>query len=393
MQNSYILLRDHKESGSLSNEELLEIGLKETDLIWVEGQSMDWRSPREIPELKKLVAVRNYNSKINKTEEGVEPELPDSRSQQKKKNTGMQMPGTAAKDFGKYIRVGPSILSAFEKKEIHSQSITGYDSGVIKEAQPGYQLPKKQGNKIVVTNHLPDQVKKCAIYSGLVLAGALLMFLVLNLGGRKAAVVQQTIPSTEKSATSTATTSLNTSPPIPTANVDNPEILSKNSSDSVKKVRKKPVTAPKAIPLITTSNPDSQNIVSNDKEKNIKPVAVINVKPVSFEEISSKIVLKTNDYNVGFLGGVRNLTITLQNNSGYMLYKVTVEVNCLNSSGNIVKTDQINFQSVKAGDAAVMKVDKSNRGVKVKYHITHIECKALGDHQAGEPDPGDSSTN
>ena len=76
-----------------------------------------------------------------------------------------------------------------------------------------------------------------------------------------------------------------------------------------------------------------------------------------------------------------------------MLNKVTVEVNCLNSFGNIVKTDQINFQSVKAGDAAVMKVDKSNRGVKVKYHITHIECKALGDHQAGEPDSGDNSKN
>ena len=380
MQNSYILLRDHKESGSLSVEELLEIGLKETDLIWVECQSMDWRSPEEIPELKNLVAVKNYNSKINKTEEQVEPVSPGSMSQQKKKKTGMQMPGAATKEFEKYIRVGSSILSPFEKKEIHSQSITGYDSGAIKEAQPEYQLPKKQGNKIVFTNHLPDQVKKLALYSGLVLAGALLMFLVLNFGGRKADVVQQTIPSTEKSAISTVATTLNTSPAIPPANVDNAEILSKNSSDSAKKVRKKRVTAPKTIPLITTSNPDSQNMVSNDPVKNIKPAAKINVKPVSFEEISSKIVLGANDYNVGFLGGVRNLSITLQNNSAYMLNQVTVEVNYLNSSGNILKTDQINFQSVKAGDAAVMKVDKSKRGVKVKYHITHIECKALGDH-------------
>lgn len=382
MQNSYILLRDHKESGSLSIEELQEIGLKETDLIWVECQSMDWRSPGEIPELKNLAAISNYNSKINKTEERIVPDLPGNMSQQEKKKTDMQMPGTATKDFKKYIRVGPSSLSPFEKKEIHSQSITGYDSGAIKEVQPGFQQPKKQENKIVFANSLSEKVKKWALYSGLVLAGALLMFLVLNLGGRKEDVVQQTIPSTEKSTTSTATatTPLNTNPAIPPANVVNPEILSKNSSDSVKKVRRRPGNAPKTIPLITTANSGNQNVASNDTAKNIKPVAELKVKPVTFEEISSKITLKANDYNVGFLGGVRNLIITLQNNSGYMLNQVTVEINYLNSSGNILKTDQINFQSVKAGDAAEIKVAKSKRGVKVNYHITHIESKALGNH-------------
>ena len=53
--NSYILLRNNKESSSLSLEDLRKIGLKTSDLIWVECQSVGWRTPQEITELKVLL--------------------------------------------------------------------------------------------------------------------------------------------------------------------------------------------------------------------------------------------------------------------------------------------------------------------------------------------------
>jgi len=50
----YILLRDNKENGPLSFEEMLKLGFKKYDLIWVEGKSAAWRYPGEIEEFKAL---------------------------------------------------------------------------------------------------------------------------------------------------------------------------------------------------------------------------------------------------------------------------------------------------------------------------------------------------
>jgi hypothetical protein len=48
----YLLLRNNKESGPHSLEELKNMGLKAYDLIWLEGKSAAWRYPSELDELK-----------------------------------------------------------------------------------------------------------------------------------------------------------------------------------------------------------------------------------------------------------------------------------------------------------------------------------------------------
>jgi hypothetical protein len=48
----YLLLRNNKQSGPYTVEELVEMGLKSHDLIWVEGISASWRFPHEVDELK-----------------------------------------------------------------------------------------------------------------------------------------------------------------------------------------------------------------------------------------------------------------------------------------------------------------------------------------------------
>jgi hypothetical protein len=48
---TYLLLRDNKQSGPYSFDELKEKGLKAYDLVWIEGKSAAWRYPSEIEEL------------------------------------------------------------------------------------------------------------------------------------------------------------------------------------------------------------------------------------------------------------------------------------------------------------------------------------------------------
>ncbi|MET0464910.1 MAG: hypothetical protein ABW007_17230 [Chitinophagaceae bacterium] len=49
---NYLLLRDNKETGPFSLEELIKFGLKPYDLVWVSGKSAAWRYPSELAELK-----------------------------------------------------------------------------------------------------------------------------------------------------------------------------------------------------------------------------------------------------------------------------------------------------------------------------------------------------
>lgn len=48
----YSLLRNNKQSGPYSLDELTTMGLKAYDLVWIEGKSAAWRYPSEIEELK-----------------------------------------------------------------------------------------------------------------------------------------------------------------------------------------------------------------------------------------------------------------------------------------------------------------------------------------------------
>jgi hypothetical protein len=50
----YLLLRNNKQSGPYSLEDLKNMGMKPYDLVWLEGKSAAWRYPSEIDELKEF---------------------------------------------------------------------------------------------------------------------------------------------------------------------------------------------------------------------------------------------------------------------------------------------------------------------------------------------------
>src|SRR5579872_3567952 len=47
----YLLLRNNKQSGPFTLDELKNMGLKAYDLVWLEGKSAAWRYPSELEEL------------------------------------------------------------------------------------------------------------------------------------------------------------------------------------------------------------------------------------------------------------------------------------------------------------------------------------------------------
>ena len=57
MHKVYLLLRNNRQTGPYSLDELLQLNLKPFDLVWVDGRSAAWRYPGEIDTLKAYVAA------------------------------------------------------------------------------------------------------------------------------------------------------------------------------------------------------------------------------------------------------------------------------------------------------------------------------------------------
>jgi hypothetical protein len=76
--NQYLLLRDNKQSGPYTVEELAAKGLKAYDLVWLEGKSAAWRYPSEMADLKPFAPVveeQPYDRFYKKTQEESHPAL------------------------------------------------------------------------------------------------------------------------------------------------------------------------------------------------------------------------------------------------------------------------------------------------------------------------------
>jgi hypothetical protein len=392
MKNSYILLRNNKESTSLSIEQLQEIGLKKTDLIWVECQSMNWRSPFEIAELKNLVSAGSNEDKKNSAEKLISQEVPNHEGLLKKREAGKAWTDPFIKNLEKYSHPEQVILSGLEKKEIDLPANKSSSPGEIKGMYAENPGQREHRKKSVFASQIPERVKKMPLYIGLVLSGALLTLLIKNWENKRPVAEQQTntLPGRTTDSTATLPKTLDDTSAIRAANITEPDLLIEKSSVNALK-QKGSVSG--TINLLqktdaTTAAGDSSN---NNGEKNTTAVMEIKAKPVTVEDISSKIAIEANDYDVGAFGGIRNLKITLQNGSTYVLDKVTVELKYLNPDGNIIKTEQLYFQNVRPQDAASLEVDKSKRGIKVEYQVTNIECKALTTSQPGLADPNYST--
>ena len=67
MKKVYLLLRNNKQSGPHTLEELLQLGLKPKDLIWIEGKSAGWSYPSEINDLKPHLDAASQSTALQET--------------------------------------------------------------------------------------------------------------------------------------------------------------------------------------------------------------------------------------------------------------------------------------------------------------------------------------
>jgi len=425
--NSYILLRNNKESAPLTVDGLKQMDLKPTDLIWVECQSVCWQHPYEIAELKSLVGgVPEYakartvqpledfienipvvieESKVHETIKEKEPERIIE-----KKSVYVEMPAQKktinenVKPAIAYVKpVADPDLSYMQKYggisndetkpvENKTEDINTKYSRPLDEIKEMYvknlvEKERKQKNKFAIK--IPPKAKKIAVYAGLVLAGALTMYFINGRSGKSKVIVQQVPqqPVQQTAATPTEIGNENEAAIVPLENADNIP-ATKSISVLSNEERKSPADDQPVSNKKISEKSAEQNIGKDKDEIKTQPVNEIKeakeiTKTVPLENISSKLSLNPNNFVVGSFGGIRNLEMTLHNDSKYALNKVTAEINYLNPEGIILKTDNVYFQSIAPGETSTVAVQKTKRGVRITYKIIKIEPKEINSSTAG----------
>lgn len=126
MQKVYLLLRDNRQTGPYSLDELLQLGLKPFDLIWVEGKSFGWSYPAEIEQLKpyapkqpETVIDSPVNSRDHYTtfeSARVEEKIPIAASKPDTKKIFISLPGNTLRQAATVAEQAPTASDALEQK-------------------------------------------------------------------------------------------------------------------------------------------------------------------------------------------------------------------------------------------------------------------------------------
>jgi hypothetical protein len=392
MNNTYILLRNNSESTPLRLEDLERIGLLPTDLLWVECQSVYWQHPQEIPALKQLLNKAAQPAIKSTTDEQLDKYAPyadnEKSTDTSKDRVFIKLPSNynsfnEKKESPAPVKQEGSTSEMKTASTLNTPHTNNYfsinDNLLNKDINDPWihnRATKDKAEQLESLLKLP--LKKIALYAGLVAAGALMMLVIRGTGGNEPMRSQ-----TGNQQTKTVTT-------IPVEELAPDQSTIAETYDQMNNSKEQTTTSPAAEQEI--SAPRKKEITAKNEVTKKETLSPTNETPANYpatvaenkevkkapvENIASKLQLKLNEYTVAAFGGIRNLKMTLQNNSRYLLDKVSVELHYLNPEGTVVKKETIDFNFVQPGTEATVAVKKSTRGVKLDYKITRIESKEM----------------
>jgi hypothetical protein len=360
--NSYCILRNNKEHGPYTLKELASQSLLSTDLIWVEGMSVAWRSPMEIDELKKLVKSPEDRNNLS-TAITIKPFTDESTPKQKA------------------FQSQPSIFVRRPVKPAETES--------------HFSIPEEENSAtLYAEKKLLKESKKQSLLSynflglGLLLIGAAMgafvMKQMISSFGNEPAISIAKAKEIEslKGPVSTTTDSAEAlfTPVNDETTVSIP--VKKDSSE----VKVNPV--PKAAAAVAVfkagaykkagseSEPEAEAAQSFPPDNSLSDESKVSAENgILAQELkkqpSSKnsVELSANDYKVGLFGGVSGLQILVTNSTSQNLENLLVEVEFLKSNGKVVKTEILSVSNIASGTSKSVAVPSSNRGVKVRYRV------------------------
>ena len=403
--SSYILLRNNKEAGPYSFDELLQIGFKPYDLIWVEGKSAMWRYPSEVPELKDYSEAEEEQpyDRFYKKQNIVTDSVQNQKSTAQKQ-VYVSMPDKQVKE----VKTNSSLLKKTESPDNYITEPAPVAS--VKYEQPLEEIKemysknlKYRNQKIAQRQIMVSQLKKTALFTCLVVLGVLIGFLINKKKNHSLTLVSNkesaTVPVELPASNQVSLSKVEEKIPAEIIITNKEEYLiptndigllkEENIPQNQKKAASQPPSQPAGkeikqqpkspinIELITPRAETNSLTGARNKKTRGETVEEIPTSAKSDNDLSKLVTVNSNDYQRGAFGGIRNLELTLTNHSNYFLDNVTVELQYLKPSEHTLRSEKIIFTKIPAEGTLTIAVPPSNRGIKVQFKIIKIESKEL----------------
>jgi hypothetical protein len=103
------------------------------------------------------------------------------------------------------------------------------------------------------------------------------------------------------------------------------------------------------------------------------------------------IHVSLNDYKTGFLGGVKDVRVTVSNGTEFPLDNVTAQLSYYRATGKLFKTEQVSLLNVAAGASKSVRAPDSRKGMKVSLRLERITSQQMNFcwSASRKPAPGD----
>lgn len=423
--STYRMLRSNREIGPYSLDEIISLGLKPYDLIWVDGKSAAWRYPSEIAELKPYAPVveeQPYDrffkrptasqSQQEKKEPVVEKQDANSSKSEKPQPEKKPAYSTIVVVMPKKDNTRVTVIKPVEKatemvtpKEKEQPVVKIEDTPLIsleKTEEPEVEVVQMETKmersldeiKEMYVKTLHDRKERfsrrkrfnnagryalAAFFVGVL--GTLVYLTLTNKPPQPEAFGANTQVNPEQNETETQTPGLFPAVNLETANQD--ESLREDLQEpTVNNPGKKPggKNNPATTPLIEPGQDKEDQSITEQKpvsslEADTREKKTRNEKdgiPRSSEELSRLVSVNANEYKRAAFGGIKDLQLTVSNKSSFVLDQVLVELSYLKPSELPLTTETITFRSVAPNGSMTIKIPDNNRGIKVTYKIKQV---------------------
>jgi hypothetical protein len=377
--SSYLLLRNNKESGPFTIEEIKGLSLKAYDLLWVVGKSAAWRYPGEIPELKSFAPPV--------PEDVLTPFIKKSASAQNAEFSAIKKPESArTKDNSpKKVVSGGSVyinLPADKKQVVIVPDRVLFETdappAIIHE--PAYDFSDLYKKK----------TSRAARFSGKILwiSTIILLFGTGILTGlfisdrRKFFPVNEEhslpVPAFQHSALNSQKPN---SPVAGESRSDDQSFVKTDSAKSALAAAKKTSAARRGSKNESIKKDSAVSQVyalTNLIKDSVKPYSV-NKTELLFQKIKAHpedfINLETGRYSTGMFGGISSFPVTVTNNSSLVLDQVLISIDYIQNNEKVFKTESLSFNDLQPGEAVTIKAPKSPRGMKIAARIHGVSTR------------------
>jgi hypothetical protein len=387
--SSYLLLRNNKESGPFTVDEIKGMSLKAYDLIWIVGKSAAWRYPGEILELKPFAPAipeqatdffRKRPNTDSPASDSANNKIPDFISGQRSTVNGQR--SNASNSV--YVNLPAEKKSVIVPPTRVSQDTAFISSGI---QEPGYDFSD-------IYNKQPSKTVR---YSGKILwigtivllfgAGLLTGFFISD--RRKFFSLDANHPQTnpvlqqvvlkdkkENSLDNTITTENKTSD-MTVLNTDSIKKTNPVSKKLMNGSRKKDIKnnivnkdSVVAEPAILSSLKSNDSLKQTAVSKTEALYQKIKAHPENY------VNLVTGRYSTSLFGGISSFPVSVSNNSSIKMDLVVVTIEYIQNNEKVYKTENLSFNDLEPGETVTIKAPKSSRGTKINTHIhvlnTHL---------------------